>query len=56
MNTSFDQFRLVNTYGAFGSITKQRFEVVIQGTVDREINENTEWKEYEFYCKPGNIY
>ncbi|KRX01187.1 hypothetical protein PPERSA_03691 [Pseudocohnilembus persalinus] len=56
MNTSFDQFRLVNTYGAFGSITKQRFEVVIQGTIDREISENTEWKEYEFYCKPGNIY
>ena len=30
MNTSFDPFRLVNTYGAFGSITKQRHEVILQ--------------------------
>ena len=30
MNTSFDPFRLVNTYGAFGSITKQRNELIIQ--------------------------
>ena len=32
MNTSFDPFSLVNTYGAFGSITKDRHEVVLQGT------------------------
>lgn len=30
MNTSFDSLRLVNTYGAFGSITKTRTEVVLQ--------------------------
>ena len=27
MNRSFDSLRLVNTYGAFGSVTKQRTEV-----------------------------
>ncbi len=27
MNRSFDPFRIVNTYGAFGSITKTRHEV-----------------------------
>lgn len=27
MNASFDPFRIVNTYGAFGSITKVRHEV-----------------------------
>ena len=30
MNTSFDPFALVNTYGAFGSITKDRHEIVLQ--------------------------
>ena len=30
MNTSFDPFRLVNSYGAFGSVTKQRNELIIQ--------------------------
>ena len=32
MNTSFGSLRLVNTYGAFGSITRRRFEVVVQVT------------------------
>lgn len=32
MNTSFDSFRIVNTYGAFGSVTKERTEVIFQGT------------------------
>ena len=27
MNTSFEPFRIVNTYGAFGSVTKERTEV-----------------------------
>lgn len=34
MNTSFESLRIVNTYGAFGSITKTRHEVVLQGTHD----------------------
>ena len=33
MNTSFDAWKIVNTYGAFGSITKERTEVVLQGTL-----------------------
>ena len=28
MNTSFDTFHIVNTYGAFGSIGKVRNEVI----------------------------
>ena len=55
MNTSFDAFRLVNTYGAFGSITKTRTEVILQGTLETHITENTEWKEFNFKCKPGDI-
>jgi hypothetical protein len=55
MNTSYDQWHLVNSYGAFGSIGKRRFEVVIKGTQDETITEHTVWKEYEFFCAPGDV-
>eukprot|EP01012_Entosiphon_sulcatum_P067096 TRINITY_DN9661_c0_g1_i2.p1 TRINITY_DN9661_c0_g1~~TRINITY_DN9661_c0_g1_i2.p1 ORF type:complete len:435 (+),score=52.11 TRINITY_DN9661_c0_g1_i2:352-1656(+) len=55
MNTNFDFLRIVNTYGAFGSITKTRHEVVLQGTHSHTIDKNTVWKDYEFKCKPGNV-
>jgi hypothetical protein len=54
MNTSFDPLRLVNTYGAFGSITRRRHELVIEGTSDRQVTPQTRWQEYEFYGKPGD--
>ena len=55
MNTSFNPLQIVNTYGAFGSITRERYEIVIEGT-DREPSpsESTMWREYEFKGKPGN--
>src|SRR5699024_10817269 len=34
MNASFNGWHLVNAYGAFGSMTERRFEVVIEGTLD----------------------
>lgn len=55
MNGSFDALHLVNTYGAFGHITKERYEVVLQGTTDRTINEKTVWKDYDFKSKPGTV-
>jgi hypothetical protein len=54
MNFSFNPVHLVNTYGAFGSVTKQRYEIIIEGTLDKIIDENTHWEEYEFKGKPGN--
>lgn len=54
MNASFNPLHLVNTYGAFGSVTKKRYEIIIEGTSDTEINSDTEWKEYEFKGKPDN--
>jgi hypothetical protein len=54
MNTSFDPLHLVNTYGAFGSITKTRNEVVIEGTDEAVISPATKWREYEFKGKPGD--
>jgi hypothetical protein len=53
MNTSFNSLRLVNTYGAFGHITKTRVELIIEGTDDESITDDTEWLPYEFKAKPG---
>ena len=35
MNLAFNRFHLVGTYGAFGSVTRERYEVVIEGTTHR---------------------
>ncbi|MGP5724986.1 lipase maturation factor family protein [Arthrobacter rhombi] len=50
MNASFNRWQLGNAYGAFGSVTRQRVEVVIEGEIDGE----TGWHEYEFRGKPGD--
>lgn len=55
MNASFDSFHLVNTYGAFGSITRERYEIILEGTQDPFPSQKSQWKEYEFKCKPGSI-
>lgn len=52
MNTSFDRWRLVNTYGAFGSITKRRNEIVIEATTE-PVPSSAEWREYMFHGKPS---
>ena len=54
MNYSFDRLHLVNTYGAFGSISKTRHEIVIEATDEPELSPDTGWREYEFKGKPGN--
>ena len=54
MNRSFDPLRLVNTYGAFGSVTKERTEVVLEGTAAFNPEDpSAAWEAYEFKCKPG---
>ena len=55
MNASFEPLHLVNTYGAFGSVGKERFEVILEGTESRELNEETQWREFELPCKPGDV-
>ena len=54
MNTSFEPLHLVNTYGAFGSITRTRYEIVIEGTDAPAVTPDTVWREYEFKGKPGD--
>ena len=46
MNTSFDALDLVNTYGAFGSIGRERLNVVFQGTDSDSAIGAVEWKDY----------
>ncbi|WP_338682746.1 lipase maturation factor family protein [Streptomyces acidiscabies] len=53
MNRSFDPLHLVNSYGAFGSVNRTRYEVVIEGTLDEVPHEQQGWREYEFKGKPG---
>ena len=55
MNYSFNPIHLVNTYGAFGSITRERYEIVIEGTSDVVVSERTIWRAYEFNGKPGDV-
>ena len=54
MNASFNRWHLVNTYGAFGSVTRVRNEIVVEGTDDDEPSDASAWKEYEFKAKPGD--
>jgi hypothetical protein len=50
MNASFEPLHLVNTYGAFGTVSRVRNEIVLEGSRDGE-----NWLEYEFPCKPGDV-
>ncbi|MFH9857525.1 lipase maturation factor family protein [Streptomyces althioticus] len=54
MNRSFDPLHLVNTYGAFGTVSRVRHEVVLEGTADEVPREDSDWREYEFKGKPGD--
>ena len=46
----------MNTYGAFGSVTKERHEIIFKGTQNSILDgNNVIWKEYEFHCKPGSV-
>jgi hypothetical protein len=54
MNTNFEPLHLVNTYGAFGSITRERFEIVLEGSADTLPSPASPWQAYEFRGKPGD--
>lgn len=51
MNGSFDKLRLVNTYGAFGTVHEDRDEFIISSACDLD----GPWREYEFHVKPGDV-
>lgn len=55
MNRSFDPLHLVNTYGAFGSVSRVRYEIVVEGTAERTPRADTGWQAYEFPGKPTDV-
>jgi hypothetical protein len=52
MNTSYGPLDLVNTYGAFGSVGRERREIVFEGTTADASSPEAEWREYPFRCAP----
>jgi hypothetical protein len=55
MNSSsfdFDQLHLVNTYGAFGSIGRERLAIIFEGSDSPDPATATDWKEYTFAAAP----
>ena len=50
MNTSFDPWEIVNTYGAFGSVGQERREIVVEGSADGPNVEGVS----AFKAKPGD--
>ncbi len=55
MNASFNRWQLANAYGAFGTVTKERIEIVVEGTTDPD-PATLAWREYGFKGKPGDVY
>ncbi len=55
MNFSYNPLHLVGAYGAFGSVTKTRYEIVIEGTASEKVDSSTAWHEYELRAKPGDL-
>ena len=52
MNTSFDPLDLVNTYGAFGTVGRERFTLVLEGTGNAVPDELADWKAYPYRAQP----
>ncbi len=55
MNYNYNPLHLVGSYGAFGAMTKERYEIIIEGTDEGTVTPQTKWKEYEFKGKPGDV-
>ena len=55
MNTSFDPLDLVNTYGAFGTVGRERFNVIFEGTAADVPDEKAEWKAYPYKGLPVEL-
>jgi hypothetical protein len=60
MNASFNRLGLGNAYGAFGSMTETRNEIIIEGWIapdegDDAGDPEAGWREYQFKGKPGDV-
>jgi hypothetical protein len=55
MNTSFDPLNLVNTYGAFGTVGRERLNVIFEGTDSAIPDQTADWKAYLYKGLPVDI-
>ena len=55
MNNSYDPLDLVGTYGAFGSIGQERYDLIIEGTNSPDPVAATDWKEYTYAAAPCDV-
>lgn len=55
MNTSFDPLDLVNTYGAFGSVGRERLNVVFEGTDADPADARAAWRAYPYQALPVEL-
>jgi hypothetical protein len=56
MNTSFeDRLQLVNTYGAFGSIGREQYNIVFEGTDAELPYPDSDWREYPYRGLPVDL-
>jgi hypothetical protein len=55
MNTSFDPLDLVNTYGAFGTVGRERLNVVFEGTDAAQPDPRAVWKPYPYKALPVDL-
>ncbi len=53
MNKSFEPLHMVNSYGAFGGVNRERLEVVLEGSKSSDPADAQAWREYVLPCKPG---
>jgi len=52
MNTSYDPLHLVNTYGAFGTVGRERPVIIFEGSDSADSVTATDWKEYPYVGSP----
>ena len=52
MNTSYDPLELVNTYGAFGTVGRERLNVVFEGTAGADSSDHANWQPYIYKGLP----
>jgi hypothetical protein len=55
MNTSFDPLDLVNTYGAFGTVGRERLNIIFEGTTADVPDESADWKPYPYKGLPVSL-
>jgi hypothetical protein len=55
MNTTFDSLNLVNTYGAFGTVGRERANVVFEGTDGDPSDPSADWRQYRYKALPVDL-